>query len=143
MYLFHKNDGASATVQSILPLIRDQLENEISWCDHDSYRMPQCHRYHNCREQGYTLIFKRNIGELEPNLNIVIYQHRNSDQICLIVWEHTHHYPPTQASLIAEGIFEKKSDYTAIFEYNEGDAVARYVTHRVSEYYAQKDSENE
>jgi len=40
-------------------------------------------RWENCREQGYIVSLKHK----RDQLNIVFYEHRNSDAICAVKWE--------------------------------------------------------
>lgn len=43
--------------------------------------------YCNCREQGFVITFETIDRSLSEQVNYAFYEHRNSDQICVIRWE--------------------------------------------------------
>lgn len=71
-------------------------------------------RYENCREQGY--IFYMAIDDKQ--MNVAVYEHRNSDALCIVSFEKFTGYTPPKAKDVWENM-EDKWDTTADFECGE------------------------
>lgn len=65
------DDGANWQARCVLVYLSSQMPNlEVV-------------RYKNCREQGY--IFYKSIGNQQ--MNVAVYEHRNSDALCIVSFE--------------------------------------------------------
>lgn len=99
------NDGANWQAQAVLAYIKPYLENENV----------QVVRYENCREQGY-IFFKRVSNKSNcRQLNIAVYEHRNSDTLCIVVFEKFTKYAPKNTDVWDN--MKDKWDYTKGFNY--------------------------
>lgn len=68
------NDGANWQAQCVLAYLRAHLDEK------DNIHVV---RYNNRREQGY-IFFKQ---EGNRQMNVAVYEHRNSDSICIVAFE--------------------------------------------------------
>lgn len=84
------NDGINPQAQAVLALLRN-FQIESSWvADRKEYAAEiNVNPWYNGRETGY--VFSVRHPKTFDNLNIAVYEHRNTDQICAVKWEQ----PPT------------------------------------------------
>ena len=68
------NDGANWQAQCVLAYLKAHLEEEK-----DIHVV----RYNNRREQGYIFF----VQEENRQMNVAVYEHRNSDIICIVAFE--------------------------------------------------------
>ena len=68
------NDGANWQAQAVLAYVRS----------HDSFGI-EVTRYENCREQGYIFFLRKYDKSGMHQINVAVYEHRNSDFICIVV----------------------------------------------------------
>ena len=66
-------DGANHQVQAVLPFIKLKTDLNV-----------MVSRWENCREQGY--VFQLRSKDYSEQLNIAIFEHRNSDRIHAVKW---------------------------------------------------------
>lgn len=95
------NDGANWQAQCVLAYLRAHLERKENI---------NVVRYDNCREQGY-IFFKQ---EENRQMNVAVYEHRNSDSICIVAFESLTKEP--QNSDVWDFMTDKW-DTTADFDY--------------------------
>ena len=67
-------DGANHQVQAVLPFIKLKTDLNV-----------MVSRWENCREQGY--VFQLRSKDYSDQLNIAIFEHRNSDRIHAVKWK--------------------------------------------------------
>lgn len=125
------NDGANYQAQAVLAWLRGHLweindfcyKEKINGCD------ISCVRYENCREQGY--IVSLWIAGYEKSFHYAFYEHRNSDNICIVrfekpvIKENAFTEEPT-----AEDVWNNMSDKfdtTAAFGYGEIERTADWI----------------
>lgn len=80
-------DGANYQAKAVLCFLQGLYHIEESW-DNDlkEYQAKmQIARWENCREQGYVVYLKSR--DYNRQLNIIFFEHRNSDSICAVKWE--------------------------------------------------------
>ena len=100
------NDGANWQAQCVLAYLRSHLslvKNEI-----------QVTRYDNCREQGYIFFMRLYTESGIKQMNIAVYEHRNSDDLCIVSCDKTTFNAP-----LTQDIWENmkdKWDTTANFD---------------------------
>ena len=70
-------------------------------------------RYENCREQGYVFSVKY---EFEQR-NYVVYEHRNTDRLCVIVFDKNTINTPNLDEVLVN--MKDKWDYTQSFEFGK------------------------
>lgn len=81
----YMNDGVNHQAQAVLALMR-HFQIESSWdSDRKEYAAEiKVNHWFNGRESGY--LFSLLHPTTFENLNIVVYEHRNSDAICAVKW---------------------------------------------------------
>ena len=82
----YMNDGANWQAQAVLAYMRGhifRLEDVVKYKHKDKnlYFNSRVGRYENCREQGY--VFSIQVGNEEKHY--AVYEHRNSDYICVLI----------------------------------------------------------
>lgn len=76
------NDGANYQAQAILTLLRGMMYEVTSIKVNDTSKVYlEVGRYENCREQGYVVAL---CCEYTPLVYYCFFEHRNSDDICVI-----------------------------------------------------------
>lgn len=80
----YMNDGANFQAQCVLAYLRG-FTIEKSWDKDNKYYQAEINvsRWENCREQGYVFMMH---NKKRKQLNIAVFEHRNSDSICAIKW---------------------------------------------------------
>ena len=123
------NDGANCKIQAICCLMKmaidnisdvvynnkEELEERNRYYD-DEYceERIEVGRYENCREQGYVFTLKYGFEDIA---HYCVFEHRNSDCICLIKFKGQFTNTPT-IDQIWKGR-ETKWDYDTSFSYSE------------------------
>lgn len=135
---YYLNDGANHQAQAVLALVRGMAINFLDNIASNDYGKLFVGRYENCREQGY--VFTLSIAWKQV-LHIVVYEHRNSDRICVKAFEGSFINTPR-----AEQIpMKDKYDLDKFFSYGSVFEAAKWITDRftkaVDEYYADKEEE--
>lgn len=127
-----------AQVEAIVASIKDHLANAL----HDDFPrryLPTIHRWYNCREQGYIVTAKINQGldNYKAPLQILFYEHRNSDIVCIWDWEEAYFYPPcTWGEVNAKTThLTSKWDYPHHVSYGEFEEAGLWIVRRLVEYY--------
>lgn len=112
----YMHDGANWQAQAVLAFMRAANDNAINrtW---DEER--KCYdarvgvgRYENYREQGY--IFS--VAYDNEQRNYCVYEHRNSDQLCVVVFDAMTINTPTN-DIVFKAMKGSKWNYTKAFEY--------------------------
>lgn len=82
------NDGANAQAQGVLAYlgyVSGGIEASYD-SEHGDFRADvSVDRFHNCREQGYVVSVRSR--DYSRQLNIIFFEHRNSDEIVIIEFE--------------------------------------------------------
>lgn len=111
----YMHDGANWQAQAVLAFIRG---NECDILDRGGYETNYHNhidvgRYENCREQGY--IFTLVVDDFECLKHVAVYEHRNSDSICLKFFDGYFTNTPT----INDIPMKDKYDYDKSFNYGD------------------------
>ena len=106
------NDGANWQAQAVLAFIRG---NECDILDRGGYEANYRNhidvgRYENCREQGY--VFSLIVDYNNCLKNVVVYEHRNSDDLCIKFFDGNF----TNTPRINDIHMEDKSDFDKSFD---------------------------
>lgn len=134
---YYMSDGANKNVQAVLCIIQylygDGIEN--SW--NDTFKRydaePNVARFQNCREQGYVISLQSK--NYDRQINIVFYEHRNSDNICALKWEQRTLNSPTLADLVEFGNFKDKYDTTFEVAYDEHYKMAKWIIEQLYRFW--------
>lgn len=123
-------DGANVQAQIVALLLREMRE----WILEPTYDREfvdkywgriQIGRLENCREQGYVFSLKYDFYDFSEQRNYGVYEHRNTDSICVLVNDLWTINTPTM-----EQIWEGKKgkyDYDKDFNYGEWEKCARWI----------------
>jgi len=107
-------DGANWQAQSVLAYLRVTKNNAIDKTWNKEFReydaRVEVGRYENCREQGYIFSVQYN-GEQR---NYCVYEHRNSDDLCVVVFDAVTINTPTN-DMVFEAMGDSKWNYTKAF----------------------------
>lgn len=110
----YMNDGADWQAQSVLAYLRAMKVNAVdkSWNKefHKYDASVEVGRYENCREQGY--IFS--VQYKGKQRNYCVYEHRNSDDICVVVFDGVTINTPT-LKMVCDAMEDNKWNYTKAF----------------------------
>jgi hypothetical protein len=110
----YMNDGANWQAQAVLAFIRANKESAVddTWNDefHEYDASVNVGRYENCREQGYvfSVLYKG------KQRNYCVYEHRNSDELCVIVFDALTLNTP-KAETVFNAMDGNKNCYTKAF----------------------------
>lgn len=111
---YYMNDGANWQAQCVLAYLRTYSESAIdeSWNkEHSFYEAHfEVGRFENCREQGYVFsVFYKN-----QQRNYAVYEHRNSDELCVVVFDGLTINTPT-LEMVCKAMGDSKWNYTKSF----------------------------
>lgn len=108
------DDGANWQAQCVLAYIRAYSSNIVNktWDDeHKRYvATVEVGRFENGREQGYVF----SVRYLTHQMNYAIYEHRNSDNICIVKFENFTINTP-DLDMVIEAMGDNKNNYTKAF----------------------------
>lgn len=114
--------GVNYQVLAIAQVLANRAPDFAEYSEWHYQVMFNTYRWYNCREQGICLSMSPNPFS-KPVLNIAIFEHRNSDEICCLKWETDHLY--MNSPLEDKDIYQKayhggdKFDVAASFKYLE------------------------
>lgn len=110
----YMHDGANWQAQSVLAYLRVTKENAIykTWNKefHKYDAGVEVGRYENCREQGYIFSVQYN----GKQRNYCMYEHRNSDNLCVVVFDGATINTPT-LEMVCGAMGDSKWNYTKAF----------------------------
>ena len=91
--------------------------------------------WHNGREKGFVLAM-RAPQFTGPQLNIAFFEHRNTDDICAVVWEQSTTNPPTiHDAALPEAYRNNKYAVTYIIGAGEAGEMADWIYERLQEHW--------
>jgi hypothetical protein len=130
-----------AVENAILSLVRLSDGIASSWSEEQGEYLayPTYAEYWNGREQGY-VISLQNLGFPLEQINIAFFEHRNSDDICMIVWEEVTYNPPTAQDLIDNNPEYAADKYavTKTFAWNQIAESAQWINNTLEEWWESK-----
>lgn len=133
--LFQNPDGSNHQARAVLAYLQSHDGIESSWNNEIKQYLaePEVNRWHNCREQGYVISMRG--GDFQcKQINIVFYEHRNSDSICALMFEGSYVNPPTIDNL-PEDVYKDKYDYTHSVEYGKPAEMAEWIIMQLTNFY--------
>ena len=130
----YNDDGANWQAQCVLAYLRSHYEialEETYNSDRRDYDARlKVGRYENCREQGYvfSLCYEGN------QRNYAVYEHRNSDNICVLISNQvTINTPSVDIMWADKGENATKYDYDKSFGYAEIFKCCNWIVHDMSQ----------
>ena len=110
----YMHDGANWQAQSVLAYLRVTKDNAIDKTWNLAFRKydasVEVGRYENCREQGYIFSVQYK-GEQR---NYCVYEHRNSDELCVVVFDGVTINTPTN-DMVFKAMGDSKWNYAKAF----------------------------
>ena len=110
----YMDDGANWQAQAVLAYLRSLKNHAIdkTWnLEYHRYNAEfNVGRYENCREQGYIFSIQYK-GEQR---NYCVYEHRNSDDLCVVVFDGLTINTPT-LDMVSDAMGDIKWNYTKAF----------------------------
>ena len=100
---YMKVSGQAAAVRAYLDCW-DGVQASYTDADGGGYQPVHIAEWYNERERGYVLMFT---NADQKQLNIAFFEHRNSDDICALVWEQSTINPPTIDTAEFSGLLYK------------------------------------
>ena len=135
-------DGANMQAQIVAILIREQKSRVLDllwnedWKDYEG--RITIGRFENCREQGYVVSINDYHGNQK---NYAFYEHRNSDNICILTREGVTINTPS-LEYMWEGK-KDKWDTDKSFSYGEWEKCADWILNDMAEFVAKCKEERE
>lgn len=112
------HDGANWQAQAVLAYLRSHYENVVEGSWNEDYHYYTAHfdvgRYENCREQGYIFSLRYWNGQR----NYAVYEHRNSDNLCVVVFDEMTINTP-EAKMVWNAMGDDKYNVTKKFSFGE------------------------
>lgn len=110
----YMNDGANWQAQAVLAYLRVTKGNAIdkTWNKefHKYDASVEVGRHENCREQGYIFSVRYKCEQR----NYCVYEHRNSDDLCVVVFDSVTFNTPT-LKMVCDAMGDSKWNYTKAF----------------------------
>jgi hypothetical protein len=88
--------------------------------------------WYNGRERG--IVFYMRTASYKNQLNIAVYEHRNTDTICALRWQGNTFNPPTLADIPA-GTYQDKWDTAKDFGYGQAQEMAQWLYNEFCNYW--------
>lgn len=137
------DDGANWQAQAVLAYMRDQKSHALdgTW-NKESHRYEAelyVGRYENCREQGYIFSIRYKLEQR----NYAVYEHRNSDNLCVVVFDGLSINTPTLDD-VCQAMGDNKYNYTKGFSYGSITECGDYIVGDMNSFISTlKDALNE
>ena len=129
----YMNDGANWQAQSVLAYLRTAKNNAIDKTWNKEYKCydasVEVGRYENCREQGYIFSVQYK-GEQR---NYCVYEHRNSDDLCVVVFDGVTINTPT-LEMVCGAMKDSKWNYTKAFLCGQIMECGDYILDDIKEF---------
>lgn len=134
--LFQNEDGANHQAKAVRAYLAVHDGISESWSDEHKRCMaePTLSRWENCREQGYVICLRGQPGPKLRQINIVFYEHRNSDDICALVFEQWTINAPTIDTL-PPGVFKDKYQVSHTEPYGNAMQMADWIYEQLVDFW--------
>ena len=119
-------DGACAQARATLMFLQ-RREIEQSWEREQGRYLaePKVARWENCREQGY--IIRLRSKDYQKQLNIIFFEHRNSDSLCAVKWEQVSMNSITIQNADFGNVYKDKYDVSHSVPYGQVSEMATWI----------------
>lgn len=125
--MFERINKVNAQANAVRAYLTEYDGIENSWSSYNERYMaePEIYPWFNGRERGYVITMRS--SDHKRQINVAFFEHRNSDDICAIVWEQTTMNPPTIETANFAGVYKDKYDVTHTVGHGEAAAMARFI----------------
>jgi hypothetical protein len=123
----YMDDGAKAQAKGVLAYLQQPDGIEKSYCDEEKRYLaePKISRWENCREQGYVIYMRSR--NMDKQINIAFFEHRNSDEICAIKWEQLSTNAITIDTMKTKDVYNTKWDISHSVPYGQVSEMADWI----------------
>lgn len=142
----YMQDGACWQAQAVLAYVKGNIRKLTEDKCYKRSLMVQVGRYENCREQGYviTITFcgKKDGNPVNLQRNYAVYQHRNTDSICVLIsntW--TINTPGIDDMWKDKGENPKSSQYDKGFNWDDISGCGNYIIKDIEDFLSQYEVE--
>lgn len=130
----YQDDGANYQAQAVLAFVRrGEVECSYNKEERRYEAEPKVARWENCREQGYVISLRSK--DYQRQLNIIFFEHRNSDSICAVKWEQTTLNSPTIDTAQFGDVYKDKYDTSFSVGYGEVLKMANWIEEQLEEFW--------
>jgi hypothetical protein len=135
--MLNKNYGIGAAALAVQSYIESRDGIEPSWNkERGRYDAePRVAPWYNGRERGI-VIYMNNHNHTDQ-INIAIYEHRNSDNICALMWRQKTYINPPCLATLPEDVFKDKWDVTESWSYYKAVDAASWVVEQLEEFWTE------
>ena len=132
----YMNDGAGWQAQAVLAYLKGNLGRILADTYYKTSVMVEVGRYENCREQGYVFTLRFHTKEKGyVQRNYAVYQHRNTDSICVLISNTITLNTPTIDDMWKDkGENPKSSQYDQGFEWDDIVLCGEYILTDMEEF---------
>lgn len=142
----YMQDGACWQAQAVLAYVRGNIYHLTEDKYYKTSLRIQVGRYENCREQGYVISVyfygKKDGNPVRLQRNYAVYQHRNSDAICVLIsntW--TINTPGIGDMWKDKGEDPRSSDYDMGFRWDDISGCGNYIIKDIEDFLSQYEVE--
>jgi hypothetical protein len=134
--LVHSNFGIGSQSLAVMCYLNEYDGIESSWCLQNKKYLAQLEAapWYNGRERG--IVFYMRSADYANQLNIAVFEHRNSDSICALMWQGRTFNPPTLAD-VPEDVYKDKWDISHQMAYGEAAAMAQWIYNRCNDFWTE------
>jgi len=128
----YNKDGAGNQAQAVLAYIHPDIEESWNVVNGGYDAVIEVSRWENCREQGYVLSMRNKSGK---QLNIIFFEHRNSDGICAVKWIQNTINAPTIDNAEFGDVYQDKYDVSHSVNYGQAESMAKWIESELTKHY--------
>ena len=131
----YMKDGANYQARAVLCFLSAYDEIEESWNDElkEYEARPEVARWENCREQGYIVFLKSK--DYQNQINIIFFEHRNSDSICAVLWEQNSMNSLTIETARFGDVYKTKYDTSKSVGAGKVDEMATWIWEKLTAWW--------
>lgn len=119
------NDGANWQAQCVLMYLRAYIGSM------DIMNI-YVGRYENSREQGYIFSARNELEEIQRNY--AVYEHRNSDQLCIVKFDTILTFDTPSKEKVWDAMQDNKWNYTKAFGYGDIEQCGKYIINDIKQF---------
>jgi hypothetical protein len=138
--MLNQNYGISAAALAVQAYIQAQDGVESSWNSelkrYDAE--PRVAPWYNGRERGIVIYMTNR--DYSDQINIAVYEHRNSDNICAVVWHQLTYINPPCLATLPEDVFKHQWDVAESWSYYKAVDAAGWVVEQLDNFWSATDS---
>ena len=129
------NRQAEAVLAYVRYEIGDGIDPSWDYEQKDYLAVPMVNEWVNGREKGYVITMTDKFWNKQ--INIVFYEHRNTDLICALMWENNRFGIPSIQDAIDFGHFNSSSDYTHSVSVGRADEMAAWIKDQLYRFWVE------